>query len=173
MLGASEVWSLQRPLDESRRPTSDVQIIQRVRELRRTSFSLCRLTGSNLPERVSGQPLVGSQHMAYGRCAALLFQQLLNIAQRKRRAKLPPGRTEYEAGFSLRPFEDCGSGYYFAILSRHQPATLKVATHPSHGFKPVLGAAVPLFKCMRENKEWGPPERNSRAMFQPRVPSRA
>jgi hypothetical protein len=28
------------------------------------------------------------------------------------------------------PFEDRGSGSHFAILSRHQPAALKVATHP-------------------------------------------
>ena len=62
------------------------------------------------PKPVCGHLLVPSQHMPYGRCAALLFQQLLNIAQRKRRAKLPPRRTEYEAGFSLRPFEDRGSG---------------------------------------------------------------
>src|ERR1019366_6846673 len=30
----------------------------------------------------------------------------------------------------LPPFEDRGSGYHFAILSRHPPAALKVATHP-------------------------------------------
>jgi hypothetical protein len=59
-----------------------------------------------------------------------LLQQLLNIAQRKRIAKIPPDRTKYEAGFSLPPFEDRGSDYHFAILSRHQPATLKFATHP-------------------------------------------
>ena len=41
-----------------------------------------------------------------------------------------PDRTKYEAGFGLPPFEDRGSGYHFAILSRHQPAALKVATHP-------------------------------------------
>jgi len=58
------------------------------------------------------------------------FQQLLNIAQRKRIAKIPPDCTEYEAGFGLPPFEDRRSGSHFAILSRHQPATLKVATHP-------------------------------------------
>ena len=46
MLAASEVWSLQRPLDGSQRATSDVQIIQRVREQRRTSFSQCRLIGA-------------------------------------------------------------------------------------------------------------------------------
>ena len=61
-----------------------------------------------------------------------LLQQLLNIAQRKRVAKLPPDRTKYEAGFSLSPFEDRGSGSHFAILSRHQPAALKVATHPAN-----------------------------------------
>jgi hypothetical protein len=60
-----------------------------------------------------------------------LLQQLLNIAQRKRIAKIPPDRTKYEAGFSLPPFEDRGSGSHFAILSRHQPAALKVATHPA------------------------------------------
>jgi hypothetical protein len=32
--------------------------------------------------------------------------------------------------FLLPPFEDRGSGSHFAILSRRQPATLKVATHP-------------------------------------------
>ncbi len=59
-----------------------------------------------------------------------LLQQLLNIAQRQRIAKIPPYRTNYEAGFGLPPFEDRGSGSHFAILSRHQPANLKVATHP-------------------------------------------
>jgi hypothetical protein len=54
-----------------------------------------------------------------------LLQQLLNIAQRQRIAKIPPDRTEYEAGFSLPPFEDRGSGSHFAILSRYQPATQK------------------------------------------------
>jgi hypothetical protein len=61
-----------------------------------------------------------------------LLQQLLNIAQRQKVAKIPPDCTKYEAGFGLPPFEDRGSGYHFAILSRHQPAALKVATHPSH-----------------------------------------
>jgi hypothetical protein len=59
-----------------------------------------------------------------------LLQQLLNIAQRERIAEIPPDRTEYEAGFGLSPYEDRGSGSHFAILSRHQPATLNVATHP-------------------------------------------
>jgi hypothetical protein len=59
-----------------------------------------------------------------------LLQQLLNIAQGQRIAKIPPSCTKYEAGFGLPPFEDRGSGYHFAILSRHQPSTLKVATHP-------------------------------------------
>jgi hypothetical protein len=59
-----------------------------------------------------------------------LFQQFLNIAQRQRIAKIPPYRTNYETGFGLTPFEDRGSGYHFAILSRHQPAALIVATHP-------------------------------------------
>ena len=39
-------------------------------------------------------------------------------------------------GFGLPPFEDRGSGYHFAILSRHQPATSKVATHPRN-FAPL------------------------------------
>ena len=37
-----------------------------------------------------------------------LLQQLLNIAQRQRIAKIPPYRTNYEAGFGLPPFEDRG-----------------------------------------------------------------
>ncbi|WP_432756498.1 hypothetical protein [Alloacidobacterium dinghuense] len=45
-------------------------------------------------------------------------------------AKISPYRTNYEAGFGLTPFEDRGSGYHFAILSRLQPAALKVETHP-------------------------------------------
>src|ERR1035437_6141517 len=60
-----------------------------------------------------------------------LFQQLLNIAQRKRIAKIPSDHTKYEAGFGLPPLEDRGSGYHSPILSRNQPATLKVATHPT------------------------------------------
>src|SRR5271169_6780772 len=74
-------------------------------------------------------------HPAPDRCVidmeTALLQQLLNIAQRKRIAKIPPDCTEYEAGFGLPPFEDRRSGSHFAIPSRHQPATLKVATHPS------------------------------------------
>jgi hypothetical protein len=73
-------------------------------------------------------------HPAPDRCVidieATLLQQLLNIAQRQRIAKIPPDRTKYEAGFGLPPFEDRGSGSHLAILSRHQPAALKVATHP-------------------------------------------
>src|SRR5664280_1813495 len=73
-------------------------------------------------------------HPAPDRCVVdietALLQQLLNIAQRKRIAKIPPDRTKYEAGFGLPPFEDRGSGYHSPILSRNQPATLKVATHP-------------------------------------------
>src|SRR5665811_1933296 len=68
-------------------------------------------------------------HPAPDRCVidieATLLQQLLNIAQRKRIAKIPPDRTKYEAGFGLPPFEDRGSGSHLAILSRHQPATQK------------------------------------------------
>jgi hypothetical protein len=59
-----------------------------------------------------------------------LLQQLLNIAQRERIAKIPPDRTEYEGGFGQPPFEDRGWGFRLAILSRHQSPTLKVATHP-------------------------------------------
>jgi len=72
-------------------------------------------------------------HPAPNRCVidieTALLQQFLNIAQRERIAKIPPDRTEYEAGFGLPPFEDRESGSHFPILSRHQPATLKVATH--------------------------------------------
>src|ERR1019366_1623103 len=75
-------------------------------------------------------------HPAPDRCVVdvetALLQQLLNIAQRKRIAKIPPHRTKYEAGFGLPPVEDRGSGYHFTILSRHQPAVLKVATHPTY-----------------------------------------
>jgi hypothetical protein len=63
-----------------------------------------------------------------------LFQQFLNIAQRQRIAKILPHRTNYETEFGLPPFEDRGSGSHFAILSRHQPATLKAATHPNKQF---------------------------------------
>src|SRR5271165_5291067 len=77
-------------------------------------------------------------HPAPDRCVidieTALFQQLLNVAQRQRIAKIPPDRAEYETGFGLPPFEDRGSGYHFAILSRHQPAALKVVTHPSVSF---------------------------------------
>src|ERR1019366_6224789 len=34
----------------------------------------------------------------------------------------------------LPPFEERGSGYHFAILLRHQPATLKFATHPAFAY---------------------------------------
>jgi hypothetical protein len=60
-----------------------------------------------------------------------LLQQFLNIAQRERIAKIPPNGTKDDARFGLPPLEDRGSGYHFAILSRHHSATLKVATHPS------------------------------------------
>jgi hypothetical protein len=59
-----------------------------------------------------------------------LLQQFLNIAQRKRIAKIPPDGTKDDAGFGLPPFEDRRSGYYFAIVSRNQLATPKVATRP-------------------------------------------
>jgi hypothetical protein len=74
-----------------------------------------------------------------------LLQQFLNIAQRQRIAKIPPDRTKYETGFGLPPFEDRGSGYHLTILSRHQPATLKVATHPFRLFlavRPQVAAAL-------------------------------
>jgi hypothetical protein len=59
-----------------------------------------------------------------------LLQQFLNITQRKRIAKIPLDGTKDETGFGLPPFEDRGLGFHFTILSRHQPATPKVATHP-------------------------------------------
>jgi hypothetical protein len=82
-----------------------------------------------------------------------LLQQLLNIAQRKRIAKVPPDRTEYEAGFGLPPFEDRGSGYHFAILSRHQPAALKVATHPpkAGSISPKQGSKAATPRRVRRN----------------------
>ena len=61
---------------------------------------------------------------------AALLQQLLNIAQRQGVAKIPPNRTKDETVFGLPPLEDRGSGYHLAILSRHQPPSRKVATHP-------------------------------------------
>ena len=73
-------------------------------------------------------------HPAPDRCVidveTTLLQQFLNIAQRKRIAKIPADRTKYESGFGLSPFEDRGSGYHFAILSRHQTATLKLQHIP-------------------------------------------
>jgi hypothetical protein len=48
-----------------------------------------------------------------------LLQQLLNITQRERIAKIPPDSTKDETGFCLPPFEDRGSGSHFAILSRY------------------------------------------------------
>jgi len=48
-----------------------------------------------------------------------LRQQLLNIAQRERIAKIPPDRTKDDAGFGLPLFEDRRSGYHFAIVSRY------------------------------------------------------
>jgi hypothetical protein len=71
-----------------------------------------------------------------------LLQQLLNIAQRKRIAKIPSGRTKYEAGFGLPPFEDRWSGYHSAILSRHQSATLKFATHPTYTSGPDQSSEI-------------------------------
>src|SRR6516225_1328753 len=38
-----------------------------------------------------------------------LLQQLVNIAQRQRIAKIPPDRTKDDAGFGLPPFEGCRS----------------------------------------------------------------
>ena len=52
-----------------------------------------------------------------------LLQQLLNIAQRERIAKIPSDRTKDDAGFGLPPLEDRRSGSHFAILSRHRPVT--------------------------------------------------
>jgi hypothetical protein len=47
-------------------------------------------------------------HPAPDRCVinleTTLLQQFLNIAQRKRIAKIPPDCTKYEAGFGLSPF---------------------------------------------------------------------
>jgi hypothetical protein len=48
------------------------------------------------------------------------------VCWRERIAKIPPDGTKDDAGFGLPPFEDRRSGSHFAILSRHQPATLKL-----------------------------------------------
>src|SRR6516164_9984194 len=80
-------------------------------------------------------------HPAPDRCVidieTALLQQLLNIAQRERIAKIPPDGTKDDAGFGMPPFEDRRSGYHFAIVSRHQAATPKVATHPVHPSLPL------------------------------------
>src|SRR5271167_1296980 len=87
-------------------------------------------------------------HPAPDRCVidieTTLLQQLLNIAQRERIAKIPPDRTKYQTGLGLPPFEDRGSGYHFAILSRQPPATLKVATHPKEEAEPRPRPSVGL-----------------------------
>jgi hypothetical protein len=57
----------------------------------------------------------------------------LPCVQRSRSCKDPPPQLPAEACFGLTPFEDRGSGHHFAILSRHQPAALTVATHPYGG----------------------------------------
>lgn len=54
------------------------------------------------------------------------LEQFLNIAQRKRIAKIPSDRTKYEDGLDLSPFEDRWSGYHCAILSYRRPAALKL-----------------------------------------------
>jgi len=77
-------------------------------------------------------------HPAPDRCVinieTALLQQLLNIVQRERIAKIPPDHIKDDAGFGLSPFEDRRAGYHFAIVSRHEPTTPKVATHPFNWF---------------------------------------
>jgi hypothetical protein len=58
-------------------------------------------------------------------------------------AKIPPDGTKDDAGFGLPPFEDRRSGSHSAILSRHQSATLKVATHPAHAQNDNLSIEMP------------------------------
>ena len=74
-----------------------------------------------------------------------LLQQLLNIAQRERIARIPSDRTKDETGFGLPPFEDRRSAYHFAIVSPHQPATPKVASHP-FGLPSGIVLASPFFQ---------------------------
>jgi len=86
-------------------------------------------------------------HPAPDRCVidmeTALLQQLLNIAQRERIAKIPPDRTEYDAGFGLTPLEDRGSGYHFAIFSRHSQRPESCNTS---GWSDQGGATACLFQ---------------------------
>src|SRR5208283_546052 len=83
-----------------------------------------------------------------------LLQQFLNIAQRKRIAKIPPDGTKDETGFGLPPFEDRGLGSHFTILSRHQPATLKVATHPSIGMVACVNRVSMTVPVTIRHEKW-------------------
>ena len=66
------------------------------------------------------------------------LQQLLNIAQRQKIAKIPPDRTEYEAGFGLPSFEDRGSAIIsrFFHLTSQQPRKLQHI--PTCGFSAFM-----------------------------------
>jgi hypothetical protein len=83
-----------------------------------------------------------------GRCVVdvetALLQQFLNIAQRKRIAKIPPDGTKDETGFGLPPFEDRVLGSRSTILPPHQLATLKVATHPRISFAAGRNVGSPI-----------------------------
>jgi hypothetical protein len=54
----------------------------------------------------------------------------------------------------LPPFEDRGSGSHCAILSHRQPATLKVATHPTEEFYQVTACSLEMKKLNRELRHW-------------------
>lgn len=71
-----------------------------------------------------------------------LLQQFLSISQRKRIAKIPTDCTKHEDAFGLPPFEDCGPGYRFAILSYHRPASLQLQNIRTEGEpNTILGAS--------------------------------
>jgi hypothetical protein len=73
-----------------------------------------------------------------------LLQQLLDIAQRKRIAKIPPGRTTYKAGFGLPPFEDRGSGYHLRDSSTSTASSPGSCNTSFFGIPPTRKAVAVL-----------------------------
>jgi len=66
----------------------------------------------------------------HAHCPVLTVRGEWSAANRATQARAAESGSA-RARFGLPPFEDRGSGYHFAILSRHQPANLKVARHPT------------------------------------------